>query len=122
MVYVTLQAREMLHGFTCSCASGPAQCLRLKDLGHDKIGIDIDYRHDGDTNVANCEDIDLVIDQQLASISSGISLDAYDTPEGSRLVISKEVIRRSHPCVTMSWVTLKTAAPEQEKAAALATV
>jgi hypothetical protein len=121
MVYVTSQAKEILNGLIGKRDDMRTKCLRLTDLGHDKIGIEIDYRHEEDTLVDKGHGFDLVIEHQLAALSSGISLDAYDTPEGSRLVISKEVVRRAHPCVTISWVSRLRIAPEPSKPPALTT-
>jgi len=106
MVYVTNEARQALQRFSGKASPVEDRCLRLTDLGHDAIGINIGSRRADDDLVEDRNGIELCLEHHLASRSSGISIDAYDTPEGQRLIISKEVFRKSHATVTVSWVTL----------------
>lgn len=112
MVYVTNEARQALQRFYSKGSPSQARSLRLTDLGHDAIGIDVNTLQADDDLVENRNGLELRLEHQLASRTSGISIDAYETPEGQRLIISKEVFRKSHATVTVSWVTLPPSATD----------
>ncbi len=105
MIYVTPQAREELSRLLSQKNHNSANSFRLKSLGARGLGLAIDERKDDDDSLEHKGQTVLVYDHNLAASRNGVSLDAYDTPEGMRFVISREVTRHSHSSVTVNWVT-----------------
>jgi len=105
MIYVTHEARHIIQRLYQE-ATSPGHYLRLTDIGHGAIGMTIGGRRDDDDLVDTGDGLALFMERRLSNSASGISLDAYDTPQGSRLIISRETIRQAHASVTVNWVTL----------------
>lgn len=106
MIYVTPQAREELCRLLPDKDENSMNSFRLKSLGSKGLSLAIDERKADDDSLEYGGHTVLVYNRDLAKSRNGVSLDAYDTPEGMRFVISREVTRRSHSSVTVNWVTL----------------
>ncbi len=107
MIYVTTQAREELSRFLTQDHNGQTSSFRLKSFGAKGLSLAIDeIRKEDDGALEHKGRTVLVYDRGLENSRNGVSLDAYDTPEGTRFVISRETTRHSHSSVTVNWVTL----------------
>jgi len=105
MIFVTTQARQELCRLLEQKNHEPTDSFRLKSLGQRGMGLAIGERTSDDTTLEVDGKTVLAYDRRLAASRNGISLDAYDTPEGLRFVISKEVVHNSHSSVTVNWIT-----------------
>ena len=88
MVSVTEGACRELKKILSEKVDWPGARLRLVDRGQGNIGLGIDIEQAGDQVVEYQGTKVLVIEPELATSLTGITLDIDDTPEGAELVIS----------------------------------
>lgn len=84
----------------------PGDYLRLTDCGEDELGLDLGEKHADDESLEYNGQVILVFEPALVSRFHDVSVDAYDTPDGPRLIISQEELLQSHPSVTVNWIQL----------------
>ena len=87
MVSVTEGACRELKRILSEKVDWPGACLRLIDRGQGIIGLGIDIEIPGDQVVEYEGARVLVIEPELATNLTGITLDIDDTPAGAELVI-----------------------------------
>ena len=90
MIGITQRAKDelkrMLTDNTDNCQAG----LRLIDRGEGKLGLGVDIEMPGD-HVVEHEGLKvLLVNEQLAGLLSGITIDAEDTNEGTELVLIRD--------------------------------
>ena len=104
MIYVTNQARHELARLYAEQEHSPTDYLRLTDRGNDELGLCLDERHAEDESLELAPQTLLLVEPAVVSCYVGVSVDAYDTPDGPRLIISRESVEQSHASVTVNWV------------------
>ena len=110
MLYVTNQARQELTRLYKNWEHRSDQHLRLVRGNDGELGLDMGERHAEDESLEYEGRTLICFEPALVSRFRGVSLDAYDTPEGPRLIISKEEELHSHASVTVNWVQPHTCA------------
>ena len=106
MIYVTKEAKRELKNIIPTGEGAPERYLRITDKGQGKLELDADTMKPDDQIVEYEGIILLVADSRFASDVDNISLDAYETSDGHRLVISEEIVNPSSRTVTVNWVPL----------------
>jgi len=90
MINVTEQAKEELKRLLATSVDWPGARLRLMDRGRGKLGLGIDIESEDDLVVVYDGDGLLIVDADLASRLSRITLDVDGTEEGAELVICEQ--------------------------------
>ena len=106
MIYITNQARQELSRLYTEQEHSPEDCLRLTDRGNDAVDLTLEARHDGDESLELTPQMVLLVEPAVMAQYAGVSVDAYDTPDGPRLIISRERVLKAHASVTVNWVRL----------------
>ncbi len=106
MIYVTNEAKQELRNLLPAGHAMPEAYLRVIDRGHGKLELDTGAMSPDDQVVEYDGAVLLIAEHRFASADDNISLDAYATSEGHRLVISEEIINQSSRSVTVNWVNL----------------
>ncbi len=88
MVSVTEGARKELKRMLSEKVDWPGARMRLVDRGQGNIGLGIDIEVPGDHVVEYEGTKVLIIESELATNLTGITLDVDDTPAGAELVLS----------------------------------
>ena len=88
MITVTALAAEELKTMSQAEVSGPEEALRLVPAGAGQLALVPDAVREGDQVVEHEGAKVLLVGAELADAVDGLVLDAKDTPEGRRLVIS----------------------------------
>lgn len=104
MIYVTNQAKQELTRLYSEREHNPDDYLRLTDHGDDELGLDLGHKQAEDESLECNGQVILVFEPSLVSRFHDVSVDAYDTPDGPRLIISREEVVQSHPSVTVNWI------------------
>ncbi len=106
MIYVTKEARQELKNLLPADRGAPEEYLRIIDKGQGKLELETG-KMCPDDQVVECDGVVILIaEPRFASDCDNISLDAYATQNGHRLVISEEIISQSSRSVTVNWVSL----------------
>ena len=91
MLTVTDNAKQLLKELLLAQAEDPDFGLRLVVEPSGKIGLVLDREAPGDYLVVEHEESKvLLVGHEVAGLLAGITLDTHDTPDGIRLVISKD--------------------------------
>jgi len=90
MLTVTEEAKKELKEKLLANTDDPELALRLKGGPGGQLGLVLDREAPGDYVVEHEEAKVLLIGEELADVVEGVTLDVQDTPEGSKLVISKD--------------------------------
>ena len=90
MIGVSERAREELKKILTANTDEPEACLRLTGDDQGQLGLAIDVERQGDQVVEHEDSKVLLLETELADTLQEITIDAEDTPEGTRLVISSE--------------------------------
>ena len=106
MIYVTNEAKQELRNLLPAERSVPETYLRVIDRGHGKLELDTGAMSPEDQVVEYDGAVILIAEPRFASDRDNISMDAYDTSDGHRLVITEEIISQSSRSVTVNWVSL----------------
>jgi len=106
MIFVTNEAKQELQSMVPAGTGTPESYLRVMDRGQGKLELDKDVMRPDDQVVEYDGRVLLVAEPRFASDIDNISLDAYETSEGHRLVISEEVVNQSSRTVTVNWIPL----------------
>ncbi len=106
MIYVTNEAKQELKNLLPAGRGMPEAYLRVIDRGQGKLELDTDKMSPDDQVVEYDGAVILIAEPRFASDNDNISLDAYATSDGHRLVISEEIIEQSSRSVTVNWITL----------------
>lgn len=106
MIFVTKEAKQELKNIIPPSQGMPETYLRITDRGQGKLELDADMMRPDDQVVEYEGVVLLVADSRFASNVDNVSLDAYETSDGHRLVISEEVVNPSSRTVTVNWVPL----------------
>ena len=106
MIFVTKEAKQELKNIIPANKGTPETYLRIADRGQGKLELDTDMMRPDDQVVEYEGVVLLVADSRFASDVDNISLDAYETLDGHRLVISEEIVNPSSRTVTVNWVPL----------------
>jgi hypothetical protein len=106
MIYVTKEARQELKNILPHGGGLPETFLRIMDRGQGKLELDADMKRDGDQVVESDGEVLLIAGPRFASDIDNVSLDAYETSDGHRLVICEEIVNQSSRTVTVNWVPL----------------
>ena len=88
MINITERAKQELSKILSEKVDWPGARLRLVDRGQGNIGLGIDIEQAGDHVVEYEGTKVLVVESELATSLTGITLDIDDTEEGTELVIS----------------------------------
>lgn len=106
MIYVTEQAKQELKRLLSTNEDIPEAHLRIMDRGLGELGLDTDIMKPDDQVVKYEGKVLLIAEPGLTSNLKIISLDAYKTFDGPRLVITEEVVNQSSKTVTVNWISL----------------
>lgn len=106
MIYITNQAKQELSKLYSAKEPEPDDYLRLTDHGHDQLGIDLGHKQADDESLELNAQVTLMFEADLVADGRDVSLDAYETPDGPRLVVSREEMLQSHHTVTVNWIQL----------------
>ena len=106
MIYVTKEAKQELKNILPAGKSTPETFLRIMDKGQGKLALGTDMMRQDDQVVENDGVVLLIAEPRFASDIDNVSLDAYETSEGHRLVISEEIVNQSSRTVTVNFVPL----------------
>ena len=106
MIYVTNEAKQELKNLVSTSEGIPEAYLRVMDRGQGKLGLDTDMMRPDDQVVEYDGMVLLIAEPRFASALDNVSLDAYETSEGHRLVISEEIVNQSSRTVIVNWVPL----------------
>jgi len=106
MIYVTNEAKQELKNLLPADRGAPEAYLRIIDRGQGKLELDTDKMSPDDQVVEYDGAVLLIAEPRFASDRDNISLDAYATSDGHRLVISEEIVEQSSRSVTVNWITL----------------
>ena len=89
-VGVTERAEKELKTMLITADAEPDQGLRLLPVPDGRYMLALDTELSGDQVVEYEGAKALLVAPELASVVEGVTLDVQDTPEGSKLVISKD--------------------------------
>ena len=106
MIYVTKEAKRELKNILPTGKGTPEEYLRITDRGQGKLELDADMMRPDDQVVEYDGVVLLIAEPRFASDIDNVSLDAYETSEGHRLVISEEIVYPSSRTVIVNWVPL----------------
>lgn len=106
MIYVTSEAKQELKNLLSADHNVPRAYLRIMDKGEGKLGLDTDIMRPDDQVVEQDGIVLLIAEPRFASALDNVSLDAYATSDGHRLVISEEIINQSSRTVVVNWIAL----------------
>jgi len=106
VIYVTKEAKQELKNILPTGKGTPEAYLRIMDRGQGKLGLDTDIMRPDDQVVEYDGTVLLIAEPRFASELDNISLDAYETSDGHRLVISEEIVNQSSRTVTVNWIPL----------------
>jgi Fe-S cluster assembly iron-binding protein IscA len=87
MIEVTERAKQELEKMRTANNVKPEQFLRLVALDKDSLGVGIDIEQPGDYQVEHEGSTVLLVEEKLATILEGITLDVEITEEGPNLFI-----------------------------------
>ena len=90
MLTVTENAKQLLKGILTAHSDDPEVGIRLSFNPPGEFGIVLDRETEGDQVIEHEGAKALLVAPELASVVEGVTLDVQDTPEGSKLVISKD--------------------------------
>ena len=90
MIMVTERAKQELKTMLSTNVDNPLATLRLTVADQGQLGLGIDIERPGDHVVEHEDSKVLVVEENLASSLEGVTLDAQDTPEGPKLVVTQE--------------------------------
>ncbi|HIE16765.1 MAG TPA: hypothetical protein EYP71_01030 [Dehalococcoidia bacterium] len=90
MIKVTERAREELKKILSDNTDNPEESLRLAATAQGQLGLAIDVELPGDQVVEHEGSKVLLVQEELAVMLLGITLDVEDAPEGPRLIIISE--------------------------------
>jgi Fe-S cluster assembly iron-binding protein IscA len=90
MLEVTERAKQELKKILSANTDEPSACLRLTANEQGQLGLSIDVERDGDQAIEHEDSKVLLVEKELADALEGITIDAEDTPEGTKLVVSSE--------------------------------
>ncbi len=104
MIYVTSEAKKELKKLVSAGKGAPEAYLRVADNGQGRLELDTDAMRPDDQAVEYEGIVLLIAEPRFASDLDNISLDAYTTSEGNRLVICEEIVSQSSRSVTVNWI------------------
>ena len=90
MLTVTEGAKQLLKGILTTHSDDPEVGIRLSLKPPGQLGIVLDREAEGDQVVEYEGAKALLVAPELAPVVEGITLDVQDTPDGPKLVMSKE--------------------------------
>jgi Fe-S cluster assembly iron-binding protein IscA len=90
MVTVTDQAAEVLRATLDEARTDPSQALRLLPKSGGGLGLGLDQEREGDQVVTADGEKILLITPEIADAVGEATIDAQETEEGPRLVISRQ--------------------------------
>ena len=90
MVTVTESAKQTLKEILTTHSDDPEVGIRLSFNPPGEFGVVLDREAEGDQVVEYDGAKALLVAPELAPVVDGVTLDIQDTPEGSKLVISKD--------------------------------
>ena len=90
MLTVTEGAKQLLKGILTSHSDDPEVAVRLSFNPPGEFGIVLDREAEGDLVVEHEGAKALLVASELAPVVETVTLDVQDTPEGPKLVMSKE--------------------------------
>jgi Fe-S cluster assembly iron-binding protein IscA len=90
MLKVTESAKQLLKETLTAHSDDPEIGLRLSLKPPGQFGIVLDREAEGDQVVEHEGAKALLVAPELGSVVEGVTLDVQDTPEGPKLVISKD--------------------------------
>ena len=90
MLTVTESAKQLLKETLTAHSDDPEVGIRLSFKPPGQFGIALDREAEGDQVVEHEGAKALLVAPELAPVVEGITLDVKDTPEGPKLVMSKE--------------------------------
>ena len=90
MLTVTEEAKQILREKLLDSTDDPELALRLKGGPSGQLGLVLDKETPGDYVVEHEEAKVLLIGEELADVVDELTLKTEDTPEGPKLVISKD--------------------------------
>ena len=100
MVGATERAKQELKRILNDNTDKPEACLRLTANDQGQLGLAIDVERQGDQAIEHEDSKVLLVEKNLADTLQGITIDAEDTPEGTKLVIRTTSERE----VNLLWV------------------
>jgi len=106
VIYVTKEAKQELKNILPTGKGTPEAYLRIMDKGQGKLELGTDMMRPDDQVVEYDGTVLLIAEPRFASELDNISLDAYETSDGHRLVISEEIINQSSRTVIVNWIPL----------------
>ena len=89
MIEVSERARQELKKLLSATTDKVEESLRLVVGNSGELGLALDTEVPGDKIIEHENSKVLLVEERLASHLDGMTIDVEDTPEGSRLVISK---------------------------------
>ncbi len=90
MLTVTEGAKQLLKETLLAHSDDPEAGLRLSMKPPGQFGIELDWEVEGDQVVEHEGSKVLLVASELAPVVDGVTLDVQDTPDGPKLVISKQ--------------------------------
>jgi Fe-S cluster assembly iron-binding protein IscA len=84
---VTEKAVDILANSLEASEATEEQSLRLARTPQGEVGLAIDEEREGDQVVKQEERAILVLDEEIATVLDGATLDVSDSPEGQRLTL-----------------------------------